>query len=237
MTDNNQEHRYEHLFDANVTDQNNDRIGKVEQVYLDDKTGLPTWVTVKTGIFGSKETFVPLDRAIISAEEIQVPYEKDFVEDAPNYDPDRHLDSAAETELYAYYGFSVPNQPIDDILPASQPWTISGESGDGVDPEDFGPTFAGPQRGLDEAAQEQPDVSPTKAHAWTAPVDRSRHGFVPSPVLSFGPYEVSEEARLEAERVKAELTDERVFLASPIPTEGPYGKNPEDELWAKFNQS
>ena len=139
MTDNNQEHRYEHLFDAKVVDQNNDRIGKVEQVYLDDNTGLPTWVTVKTGIFGSKETFVPLERAIISPDEIQVPYEKSFVEDAPNDDPDRHLDSAKEAELYGYYGFDVPAKTDDEILPASQPWTVSGQAGDGVDPEDYGP--------------------------------------------------------------------------------------------------
>ena len=234
MTDNNQEPRYEHLFDAKVVDQNNDRIGKVEQVYLDDNTGLPTWVTVKTGIFGSKETFVPLERAIISPDEIQVPYEKSFVEDAPNDDPDRHLDSAKEAELYGYYGFDVPAKTDDEILPASQPWTVSGQAGDGVDPEDYGPSFAGPQRGLPD--EEEADEAPSQAQPWKAPIDRSRRGFVPSPVLALGPYEVSEDAREEAAK-QARPEDERVFLASPVPTEGPYGKDPADELWEKFNQS
>src|SRR4028118_2323038 len=34
--------------------------GTVGEVYLDDETGRPEWATVRTGLFGTKEAFVPL---------------------------------------------------------------------------------------------------------------------------------------------------------------------------------
>jgi sporulation protein YlmC with PRC-barrel domain len=37
-----------------------EKIGKVDEVYLDDRSGKPEWATVKSGIFGSKSNFVPL---------------------------------------------------------------------------------------------------------------------------------------------------------------------------------
>ncbi|HEY8372100.1 MAG TPA: PRC-barrel domain-containing protein, partial [Pseudonocardiaceae bacterium] len=47
------------LFGDEVYDANGEKIGKVGQVYLDDETGQPAWVTVRTGLFGMKESFVP----------------------------------------------------------------------------------------------------------------------------------------------------------------------------------
>ena len=61
-----------------------DKIGSVGQVYLDDVTNEPTFVTVKTGLFGARETFVPLQQAQTTADGITVPFEKSFVKDAPN---------------------------------------------------------------------------------------------------------------------------------------------------------
>ena len=37
--------------------------GEVATVYRDKATGEPEWLTVMTGLFGLKETFVPLPRA------------------------------------------------------------------------------------------------------------------------------------------------------------------------------
>ena len=47
------------LYRATVFDRDGDKIGGVGEVYLDDTTGEPAWVTVNTGLFGLKETFVP----------------------------------------------------------------------------------------------------------------------------------------------------------------------------------
>ena len=60
-----------------------DKIGSIGQVYLDNDTGQPAWVTVKTGLFGSNESFVPLNQAEQTDDGIRVPYDKDRVKDAP----------------------------------------------------------------------------------------------------------------------------------------------------------
>lgn len=97
-----QEH-VDSLYDADVVDQNGDKVGGVGQVYLDDATGAPAWVTAKTGLFGTRETFVPLSTADLEDGRIRVPYEKDFIKDAPSMDADEHLDESQEEDLYRYY--------------------------------------------------------------------------------------------------------------------------------------
>jgi uncharacterized protein (TIGR02271 family) len=87
-----------------VYDTDGDKIGTAGQVYVDDETGKPEWVTVRTGLFGSRESFVPLADASVTDDRVTVPYSKAFVEDAPNLDDDGHLSPEEERQLYAYYG-------------------------------------------------------------------------------------------------------------------------------------
>ena len=94
----------EDLQRSTVIDQDGDKVGKVGQVYLDDATGQPNWVTVNTGLFGGNETFVPLDEATQDGDDLRVPYTKAFIKDAPNLDADSHVDESQEDELYRYYG-------------------------------------------------------------------------------------------------------------------------------------
>jgi uncharacterized protein (TIGR02271 family) len=83
-----------------------DKIGAVGQVYLDDESGAPEWVSVKTGLFGTKESFVPLDKASVSGDRLEVAFVKDQVKNAPRIDVDGDLSPAEEDELYTYYGLS-----------------------------------------------------------------------------------------------------------------------------------
>lgn len=85
-------------------DQAGDKIGSVKQVYLDDQTNRPEWVTVKTGLFGMKESFVPLAGARREGDDLKVATTKDVVKEAPRVDADQHLDPSQEGELYAHYG-------------------------------------------------------------------------------------------------------------------------------------
>jgi len=94
------------LMGSTVRDNAGNKIGKVGQVYLDDTTGQPEWVTVKTGLFGTKETFVPLAAAHVEGDDLVIDVSKDRVSDAPRIDEDGHLSEEQETELYAYYGVS-----------------------------------------------------------------------------------------------------------------------------------
>jgi uncharacterized protein (TIGR02271 family) len=82
-----------------------DKIGKVSQVFLDDQTGNPEWVTVTTGLFGTAESFVPLSQGSVRGDQIVVPYDKSTVKGAPRVeDSNGHLSESEETELYRYYG-------------------------------------------------------------------------------------------------------------------------------------
>ena len=82
-----------------------DKIGKIGQVYLDDQSGRPEFVTVNTGFFGSNESFVPVEDATLDGDRLTVPFSKDKVKDAPNVDLEGgHIDESEEQRLYEYYG-------------------------------------------------------------------------------------------------------------------------------------
>src|SRR5919112_5905128 len=92
------------LFGTDVYEQDGGKIGSASQVYLDNRSGEPEWVSVKTGLFGTKESFVPLQRASLAEDRIVVPFSKDQVKNAPRIDTDGDLSPAEEEELYRYYG-------------------------------------------------------------------------------------------------------------------------------------
>jgi uncharacterized protein (TIGR02271 family) len=87
-----------------VYDESGDKIGSASEVYLDDETGQPEWVTVRTGLFGTKESFVPIRDADLTDDGIRVHVDKDRVKDAPKIDAEGHLSPEEERELYRYYG-------------------------------------------------------------------------------------------------------------------------------------
>ena len=93
----------EQLTDAPVVDRDEQELGMVADVYVDQLTGRPGWLLVETGRFGEVETFVPLARAIPHNDGIQVPYSKDQVNDAPKVDPDGQLSPEEEDRLYEHY--------------------------------------------------------------------------------------------------------------------------------------
>jgi uncharacterized protein (TIGR02271 family) len=71
---------------------------------LDDTTGDPSWVTVTTGLFGTSQTFVPLEGATFDGDDLRLAHSKDKIKDAPRVDVDQHLSPQEENELYRYYG-------------------------------------------------------------------------------------------------------------------------------------
>jgi uncharacterized protein (TIGR02271 family) len=87
-----------------MVDRDGDRIGSIDAIYLDDQSGEPEWALVNTGLFGTRSTFVPLAQATGSGDQVQVPYEKQQVKDAPRMEPDGHLSEAEEQQLWRHYG-------------------------------------------------------------------------------------------------------------------------------------
>jgi hypothetical protein len=80
-----------------------EKLGRIGQIYVDDETSDPTWVTVKTGLFGTSESFVPLNQARLEGDDIIVDYDKDTIKNAPRIDPDGDLTPREELELFRYY--------------------------------------------------------------------------------------------------------------------------------------
>lgn len=90
---------------GNVNSRDGEKIGSISQVFLDDESGNPEWVTVKTGLFGQAESFVPLSGAEVNGDDIVVPHTKEKIKDAPRVDDENgHLDVSQEQELFRYYG-------------------------------------------------------------------------------------------------------------------------------------
>jgi uncharacterized protein (TIGR02271 family) len=98
-----------------MVDRDGDRIGTIEDIYADDRTGEPEWALVNTGLLGTRSTFVPLAQASQRDGEVQVPYEKQLVQDAPGIEADQHLSEAEEQQLWRHYGldYQSVDQPAD----------------------------------------------------------------------------------------------------------------------------
>jgi uncharacterized protein (TIGR02271 family) len=104
-----------------LLDADGERIGKVEDVYLDNQTGQPEWFAVKTGWFGSRISFVPIQGASTEADDLSVPYSKSQVKDAPNAEADGQLSQEEEAQLYAHYGVGYSERRSDSGLPEGGP--------------------------------------------------------------------------------------------------------------------
>lgn len=86
-----------------LVDRDGDKIGKLEDVYVDTQTEEPVFGSVKEGLISKHLTFVPLAGAAASPDGIRVTASKEQVKDAPNIDQGADLDDAGETQLYSYY--------------------------------------------------------------------------------------------------------------------------------------
>lgn len=87
-----------------VYDRSDTKIGKAGQVYVDAATGEPEWLCVNTGLFGTKESFVPMTDAQLKGDDVYVAFDKDQVKNAPNIDPGAQgIMADEERRLYDYY--------------------------------------------------------------------------------------------------------------------------------------
>jgi uncharacterized protein (TIGR02271 family) len=93
-----------------IVDSEGDKIGTLEEVYLDRESGEPEWATVNTGLFGTRQSFIPLADAEPARGQVVIPYSKDQVKDAPSVEPDRELSTEEEQQLYRHYGVADAEQ-------------------------------------------------------------------------------------------------------------------------------
>ncbi len=119
-----------------VYDSAGDKIGSASEVYLDDDTGQPEWVTVNTGLFGGKHSFVPIRDADLTDDGVRVPVTKDRVKHAPKIETDGHLSPEEEQELYRYYG--VDSAPLGHPSAGTQTSDSAATPATGADRPDTG---------------------------------------------------------------------------------------------------
>src|SRR3712207_9219062 len=70
----------------NLNDSSGEKIGKIEEIYLDTETNKPEWALINTGRFGTKSTFVPLRGATTAGGALRVGFDKAQVTDEPRMD-------------------------------------------------------------------------------------------------------------------------------------------------------
>src|SRR3954453_21438514 len=99
-----------------AVDADGEKIGTVEQVYLDADTDRPEWLAVKTGLFGSKISFVPVAEASDAGGDVRVPHSKAQLKDAPNAEADGQPSQQEEAQLYRHYGLSYSESRSDSGL-------------------------------------------------------------------------------------------------------------------------
>jgi uncharacterized protein (TIGR02271 family) len=92
-----------------LVSQDGDKLGTIEEIYLDTDTNQPEWALVTTGLFGTKQSFVPISAVRGEGDGLTVPFDKATVKDAPKVDPDGRLSEREEQELYRHYGLDYGN--------------------------------------------------------------------------------------------------------------------------------
>ena len=97
-----------------------DKLGRIEDIYLDQETGKPEWLAIKTGLFGGHVSFAPLAEARLDGDAVTVPYDKAKIKDAPRVDADGQLSQEEEAELYRYYGLDYSEARSDSGLPQGE---------------------------------------------------------------------------------------------------------------------
>ncbi len=113
----------------NLVDQDGDKIGSIEEIYLDAETNEPEWALVNTGLFGTKHTFVPLKEATAASGGARVPYDKAKIKDAPKMDASGELSQSDEAQLYEYYGLGYTERQSDSGLPEGGTGVATGTTG------------------------------------------------------------------------------------------------------------
>ena len=95
-----------------LIDRDGEKIGKLQDVYVDVENDEPQFATVKEGFIGRHLTFVPLGGIAVGPDDLQVTVSKERVESAPNIE--QHGDELSQSDESAlYHHFELNYTPAD----------------------------------------------------------------------------------------------------------------------------
>ena len=92
------------LFNATAYDKDGEKLGDVNEVFVDDQSGQPTFVEVNHGLFGMNSSLVPLRGHDFSGDDLKLGFSKDRIKDAPDFDSDKPLTPEAQSDIFKHYG-------------------------------------------------------------------------------------------------------------------------------------
>ncbi len=98
--------RIEDLANATAFDVDGDKVGGVQDVYVNDTSGQPDFVSVNHGLFGAGTSIVPLRGHTLRDGELHLAFPKDRIEDAPDLDENGHLTTDDQDAFYRHYGLT-----------------------------------------------------------------------------------------------------------------------------------
>ncbi len=109
-----------------IADRDGQMLGRVQRVFTDDTTGMPTWVSI---LVGRREYLVPLAGARQQGDGVRVQYSAEMVENSPQFSFDNHVDAGNVATLQRYY---------DDSMAQATSAESGGTPSDATAPEDTG---------------------------------------------------------------------------------------------------
>jgi hypothetical protein len=145
-----------------VVDPDGDKVGTLEEFYLDRQSGDPTWAAIRTGLFGTHTSLAPLDGAALAGNDVKLGYSKSAVKDAPRPEVEGELTRDEERRLFDHYGSAnaVAPTPEPETAPTPAPAPERPVATETVVPE---PPARAPERPAPEPEPEP--VSPSLSAA------------------------------------------------------------------------
>ena len=101
------------LFNATAYDKDGEKLGDVNEVFVDDQSGQPTFVEVNHGLFGMNSSLVPLRGHDFSGDDLKLGFSKDRIKDAPDFDSDKPLTPEAQSDIFKHYGLDNAHDVTD----------------------------------------------------------------------------------------------------------------------------
>jgi hypothetical protein len=109
------------MIGADALDARDERIGEVGQVYVDEQTEQPTWVSVRLGLLSGAEVLVPLEDAEWDDRALHVAVDRSVAREAPRRQIDEPLTVGDEERLFTHYGMPSVRHPREDVELLSDP--------------------------------------------------------------------------------------------------------------------
>jgi uncharacterized protein (TIGR02271 family) len=110
--------RLSEAYGQTVYSSDGEKIGSVEEIFYDEETNQPEWVSVGTGFLGRKTALVPVQGATLEEDGLHARFSKEQIEGAPDVDiSGEEITQESEQGLYSHYGLAYSERRSESGLP------------------------------------------------------------------------------------------------------------------------